>query len=510
MKIIFRILLFLSIFLSFSVTSQAQDHPLKREFRGVWITSMNNVDWPTIQGLTSEEQQEEFRSLLTMHRKNGFNAVLVQIRPSADVLYDSPYEPWSRWLSGKEGNKPNPFYDPLTFMIKECHQQGMEFHAWINPFRAIYDFKNVEMDPGHLFYKNPQWLLTYGKHIYLDPGMAQARAYVLKVVMDIVNRYEVDGIHFDDYFYPYHVDSLAFPDDTTFKLYGEGFEDKREWRRQNINLFVKAVYDSMQAVKPEVKFGISPFGVWHNSNPDTLDSLTQVGPANYEDLFADVITWLQNGWVDYVVPIIDFGVDSSSVEYQDLLSRWSQNTYGKQLYIGQAAYKIHHEQDSLRLGATQLPELIRTHWKNFQVDGQVYYSARPPMQSPALNHDVSQYNYYPYDALIPAMTWKPGQTPDPPSDLKVARHKHDVLVQWESNIHQPAHYYVVYLQQGDTAPNISNSKYILGKTSEKRFSFSEKGTGLLRKKYCLVVTAVDQQHRESLPSHPVMIRLYDY
>ncbi len=487
----------------------AQDYPPKREFRGVWVASVGNIDWPSSQGLTSEEQQQEFRELLSFHRQNGLNTVMVQVRPHADALYDSPYEPWSRWLTGKEGKAPNPYYDPLEFMIKECRQQGMELHAWFNPFRAIFDFNDAQIDSTrHIFYKHPEWLVTYGKHAYLDPGVPDARQYVLQVIMDVVNRYAIDGVHFDDYFYPYKIDSLQFPDSTTFRRYHNNITDIEDWRRNNINDFVKSVYDSIQAVKPNVKFGISPFGVWRNQDKDILGSATKAGQTSYDDLYADVLTWLKNGWIDYVVPQIYFSIGYAPADYEKLLDWWGRNTYGRQLYIGQAAYKVNNNHDKTWLEPSQIAQQIEMNRRNFQVDGSMYFSARSFNSNPLGIVDSLRKHHYRFPALVPQMTWKEAKALHAPQQVKVARDGHQVLVQWEADIHQDTRYYIVYVQEGTTLPNLSNSKAIVGKTYSPNFAFTEKGKGLFRKKHTIVVTAVDAQHQESHASPPVMIRLH--
>jgi uncharacterized lipoprotein YddW (UPF0748 family) len=489
----------------------AQDYPPKREFRGVWVATVANIDWPSSQGLTSEEQQEEFKELVAFHKQNGMNALIVQVRPNADALYESAYEPWSRWLTGKEGKAPDPFYDPLEFMIKECRSQQMELHAWVNPFRAVFGGDTTALDSSHVFFGHPEWIRFYGKHGYLDPGVPQARDFSLAVIMDVVNRYDIDGLHFDDYFYPYKVDTLAFPDSVSFAAHGGEFENIDDWRRQNINTFIQAIHDSIEAVKPAVKFGVSPFGVWRNQSVDPLGSDSQAGQTTYDDLYADVRLWLQNGWIDYVVPQIYFSIGYPPADYEKLLDWWGRNTYGKQLYIGQAAYKVDNNHDERWKDASQIPRQIRMNRRNFQVDGSIYFSAKSFLQNPLKLNDSLRAEYYSHPALIPPMSWNHSPqkaAPAPPQQVIAARNGKDVLLQWEGNIHQEVRYYVVYLQKGDEVPNLSNAKAIIGTSYYPQLHFKEKGSGLFRQKHTIVVTAVDSDMRESFASEPVQIRLF--
>lgn len=493
----------------FSTVAFAQDHPPKREFRGIWVTSVDNVDWPSSPSLTTEEQQQEFIDLIKFHKENGINAVIVQVRPSADALYRSSYEPWSRWLTGMEGKAPDPLYDPLEFMITECRRQQMEFHAWINPFRAIFNHQEEDISDEHIFFEHPEWVVPYGKHSYFDPGLPEVRKYILNVVMDVVNRYDIDGIHFDDYFYPYRIDSLDFLDNMSFSRHGESFETIDDWRRDNINQFVRSVYDSIQAVKPQVRFGISPFGVWRNRSADPLGSDTQALQTSYDDLYADVITWLKNGWVDYIAPQLYFGIGYELADYQELLSWWVKNTYGRQLYIGHAAYKVGQPEDSLWGNPLQIANQIELNRRSFQVDGSIFFSSESLKTNPMGINDQLKRDIFQYPALVPAMSWQQEGTPDSPQNPVIARNRSQVLLQWDQNVHQNVCYYVIYGTEGDEPPNISDPTTIIAKTFSPHLSFTEaKDSGLFRKLHTFVITAVNRNHDESIPSQPVQIRLF--
>jgi len=256
---------FLTILISIS-TIYSQTIPPKREFRSVWIATVTNIDWPSSKTLSPSAQRTEYINILNKHKLNGLNAVVTQIRPSCDAFYQSPFEPWSEWLSGTQGVAPNPFYDPLIFMIDETHKRGMEFHAWFNPYRAVVNKNSSSVSSSHVSVVHPDWIREFGNLKLLDPGLPQVREYVAKVIMDVVRRYDIDGVHFDDYFYPYPQTGVVFQDSATFSNYPNGFTNKEDWRRNNVNLLIKALSDSIKAVKPHVKFGISPFAIWKNQS----------------------------------------------------------------------------------------------------------------------------------------------------------------------------------------------------------------------------------------------------
>ena len=268
------ILINILTFLFLASNFYSQTIPPKREFRSVWIASVTNIDWPSNKNLTPSAQRTEYINILNKHKLNGLNAVVTQIRPSCDAFYQSAIETWSEWLTGTQGVAPNPFYDPLIFTIDETHKRGMEFHAWFNPYRAVLNKNTSSISPTHVSVVHPDWVREYGNLKLLDPGLPQVRNYVASVIMDVVRRYDIDGVHFDDYFYPYPQTGVTFQDSATFANYPNGFTNKDDWRRNNINLLIQMLSDSIKAVKPHVKFGIGPFGIWRNQSSDPLGSAT--------------------------------------------------------------------------------------------------------------------------------------------------------------------------------------------------------------------------------------------
>ena len=258
------------------------------EFRGVWVATVVNIDWPSKQGLSNDLQKQEFIALLDMHKKNGMNAIIMQVRPSGDALYPSTLEPWSEYLMGKQGLPPSPFYDPLSFMIAETHKRGMEFHAWINPYRAVFNTNKSSIAPNHLTKTHPEWFIDYDNKRIFNPGLPEVWKHTNRIVSDIVSRYDVDAIHLDDYFYPYKVPGKNFNDDATYKKYNRGL-NKEDWRRSNCDTIIKQLSATVHSIKPGVQFGISPFGVWRNKSKDPEGSETKAGVTNFDDLYADIM-----------------------------------------------------------------------------------------------------------------------------------------------------------------------------------------------------------------------------
>src|SRR5208282_4517401 len=308
-----------------------------REFRGAWIAVVaSNQDWPSKPGLAVEEQKAELISLLDRAAQLHLNAVIFQVRPACDAMYASPIEPWSACLTGTQGKAPEPFYDPLAFAIKEAHKRGLELHAWFNPFRAWHLLSKSIVAPNHITKTHPELVREYDTQFWLDPGEPAVREYVLRVVMDVVKRYDVDGVTFDDYFYPYPVKDtlgrkLNFPDDASWQKYGlrSGLA-RDDWRRQNVNQFVQSVYQSIKGAKPWVKFGISPFGIWRPGFPQSIK-----GMDAYANLYADSHLWLASGWLDYFSPQLYWPVDSPQQSFPALLNWWSaQNFKGRNLWAG--------------------------------------------------------------------------------------------------------------------------------------------------------------------------------
>jgi uncharacterized lipoprotein YddW (UPF0748 family) len=376
----------------------------KYEFRGVWVATVDNIDFPSTKFLNTESQKAEFINLLDMHKRNGMNAVVVQIRPAADAFYPSQYEPWSEWLSGTQGKPPVPYYDPLEFMITETHKRGMEFHAWMNPYRAVFDIKKSSVSPTHVTRIHPEWFINYGGVKYFDPGNKEVQQYVTNIVQDVVSRYDVDAIHFDDYFYPYRIPGKEFGDTASFRKYGNGMA-KEIWRRSNVDSIILMLGTTIKKEKPFCKFGISPFGVWRNIDKDPEGSNTKAGQTNYDDLYADILLWLKMKWIDYVVPQLYWEIGQKVVGYEVLIDWWARHGYGRQLYIGQGIYRSMEPRSYAWKNKNELPNQIKKLREYPQVQGSVFFSSSSFSSNPNGWNDSLKNNYYKYPSIIFPMSW---------------------------------------------------------------------------------------------------------
>jgi len=318
-------------------SSSAEPPPAPREFRGAWVASVANIDWPSRPGLSTWEQQLELVQLLNRAVELNLNAVILQVRPAADALYESRYEPWSEYLSGQMGRAPRPFYDPLAFAVREAHVRGLELHAWFNPFRARYDRPLSAASRTHISRTHPELVRHYGKYLWMDPGEPAVQDRTMRVILDVVRRYDVDGVHIDDYFYPYRESDrrgriLPFPDARSWRRYRRngGRLARDDWRRQNVDRFVRRMYEEVKEAKPWVKVGVSPFGIWRPGYPEQVRGLDA-----YEQLYADSRKWVANGWLDYVVPQLYWPTWQEAQSYPVLLHWWAeQNAKGRHLWAG--------------------------------------------------------------------------------------------------------------------------------------------------------------------------------
>ena len=391
---------FLFINILFIPCSKAQTKP---EFRGVWVATVDNIDWPTKGNFNTEAQKAEFIKLLDMHERNGINALVVQIRPAADALYPSQYEPWSQWLTGVQGQPPVPYYDPLEFMITETHKRGLAFHAWMNPYRAEFTIGTSTISATHITRLHPEWFLPYGDKRYFDPGNKAVQQYVANVVKDVVSRYPVDAIHFDDYFYPYRIAGVTFPDDASYHQYGSGLT-KDDWRRSNTDSIIALLSRVIKATNKKCQFGISPFGIWRSVDRDPINgSKTKGGASNYDDLYADILLWLKNGWIDYVAPQLYWEFSHPTAPYGLLLDWWNNHTYGRQCYIGLGIYKAGVNRAWRE--PSQLPRQIEALRSKPNIQGMVFFSSKSFENNPNGWSDSLRLNYFKDPAALPPMEW---------------------------------------------------------------------------------------------------------
>jgi len=345
----------------------------EKEMRGAWIATVYNIDWPSKPGLGIAEQKAEFVRMLDELKAVGINAVFVQVRPTADALYPSKLVPWSSVLTGTQGK--NPGYDPLAFMVAETHKRGMAFHAWFNPFRVTLDDKLDSLAANNPAKLHPEWIIQHGGKWMFNPGIPAARAHIIDAIMEVVRQYDIDGVHLDDYFYPYGSD--PFNDDATFAQYNAGrFTDKGDWRRDNVNQFVHQLSASIKQAKPYVAFGISPFGIWRNAKDDPTGSDTN-GQSSYDNLYADARTWIRNGWIDYIAPQLYWTIGYKNASYDKLVDWWSKETSGTgvKLYIGQAAYMVGANTTNWA-GSDAIIDELKYNRTKPQVKGSIFFSAK--------------------------------------------------------------------------------------------------------------------------------------
>ncbi|OJV55517.1 MAG: hypothetical protein BGO31_19340 [Bacteroidetes bacterium 43-16] len=492
MKRILAVLL--PVFLSFVCLAQQGPQAPKREFRGVWIATVGNIDWPSKPGLSAVQQQNEFVNHLNFLAGQGFNAVIVQIRPAADAFYPNGIEPWSRYLSGKQGEAPFPFYDPLAFMIEETHKRNMEFHAWFNPFRALVSSK-VNVNPAsHVTKQHPDWVIHYGGKSYLDPGNPEARNYVNNVILDVVKKYDIDGVHIDDYFYPYKIAGQVFNDNRSYNTYGNGMSID-DWRRSNINKFVEAMYKGVKKEKRYVKVGISPFGIWRNQRQDPQGSATN-GTSCYDDLYADVKTWIDNKWLDYVAPQLYWEHGHRLAAFDELAPWWRQNCKDRAVYIGMGVYKMVNAKPGTWQGPNEILKQLETS-RSVHTDGAIMYSLASFYQAGAgLSQQLKQGRYFGTIAIPPTMPWLGATAPVAPN-AKISKQGNRIILSWNKELTVSGGLkYMVYRFVKNEAVDLNNATRIIGLTQQSNF-VDEVNDG---RQYKYVITALDRLWNESKAS----------
>ena len=357
-------------------------------FRAAWIATVANIDWPQPETIgQSEAQQTQMITLLDSLQALGMNAIIFQVRPTADALYLSELEPTSHWLTGTQGHWGDQTpYDALRFVCQEAHQRGMEVHVWLNPFRLTLHTMSPDMlADDHIYRVHPEWFWRYGKQWYFDPSLPATRDWICMVVEDLCCRYDIDAIHMDDYFYPYPIAKTPLPDRKQFEADPRGFTAIGDWRRDNVNLTIQAIHNMIQRTRPEVQFGISPFGVWRNQDRDSLGSATKAGMTNYDDLYADILLWIRNGWIDYVVPQLYWEIGKKIADYEVLAHWWAEAVRGTdvKLYIGMAPYRLGgaNEAAAWKTG-NEIARQMRLNRTIPEITGECFYSTRPLLMNP--------------------------------------------------------------------------------------------------------------------------------
>ncbi len=437
-----KFLLFLCIALGLIDSSKAVETPpeISREFRGAWVATVFDLNWPSRPGLPAAQQKAELRAILDRAVELRLNAIVLQVRPSCDAFYESKLEPWSAFLTGKMGQTPG--YDPLDWAIGEAHARGLELHAWFNPYRAIASTSGG-IAANHVSRTHPEWIRRYGTLSVLDPGEPAVRDYVRSVILDVVKRYDVDGVHIDDYFYPYPIREKSgaitpFPDDATWQRYqsGGGKLSRGDWRRDNINQFVEGTYRAIKAEKRWVKFGISPFGIWRPHFPDTTDAKLDA----YDQLYADSRRWLQEGWCDYFSPQLYWPIDPPAQSFSALYRWWAQqNPNGRHVWPGIATERIGAQRSAAEIAR----EIEVTRAPGANAAGQLYWDMKSLMRDLGGIDAKLRDGVYREPALIPACPWLGREAPLAP------RLTRDVTgVVWQSAGENPAHWWAVQTKSG--------------------------------------------------------------
>ncbi|MEO3799022.1 family 10 glycosylhydrolase [Nonomuraea sp. B1E8] len=375
--------------------------PPLRQMRGMWIASVVNINWPSKPGLTADEQKAEYLAWLDVAVQRKLNSVFVQIRPTADAFWPSPFEPWSQYLTGTQGQDPG--YDPLGFAVEETHKRGLAFHAWFNPYRVSMQDDPAKLHPDHPGRKHPDWILPFGGKLYYNPGMPEVRKFCQDAMMDAVTRYDIDGLHFDDYFYP--TNTTAFDDSAAFAEHGAGFPDLASWRRNNVDLMVQEMQQRVLESKPEIAWGISPSGIWRNKASDPLGSDTN-GGQSYDNLHADTRGWVKKGWLDYIAPQLYWYIGQPPADYSKLVPWWSDVAAGTktQLWIGQAAYKAG---DPAQAAEWQAPDELSRHLTlnrdHPEIGGDIWYNANDVKVDRIASISTAVDEHYRRPALAPVL-----------------------------------------------------------------------------------------------------------
>ncbi|WP_214410469.1 glycoside hydrolase family 10 protein [Sphaerisporangium fuscum] len=475
----------------------------KRQLRAMWITSVANTDWPSKPGLSVAAQQAEFRSWLDLAARRHMNAVFVQVRPTADAFWPSKYEPWSKWLTGTQGTAPG--YDPLAFMVKEAHARNLELHAWFNPYRVSNDADPNHLAPNHPARKNPAWRFAYGGKLYYNPGVPAVRSFIEDAIMDAVTKYDIDGVHLDDYFYPYPVDGATLPDASTYARYGAGFASIADWRRANVDLLVRELGHRVHQAKPWARFGVSPFGIWRNSTSDPHGSRTS-GLQSYDDVYADTRRWVKEGWVDYIAPQLYWQLGDASADYSVLADWWSDLVAGTgvELFIGQAVYRAGVPGEA---PGWQRPDELTRHLtanrRYPEVAGDVYFSAADVRADRLGGVTRLVADHYARPALVPSHGG--GTAPAAPTITSAERGPSGAALSWRPGDGGASVSYAVYRLDGTRAEGgcrFADARNLVGTTRGTSFTDTTAPASGTSTYY---VTALNRTQHESPPSagHPI-------
>ncbi len=471
----------------------------KHEMRMVWIATVNNIDWVPKGEFEPYRQQEAMIAMLDTFKNLNINAIILQVRPTADAFYRSNFEQWSQFLTGEQGTAPYPYYDPLEFVIEQAHRRNIDVHVWLNPYRLLNSDNLDRLHKDNLFFKNPDMFIKYGSQYFFNPAHPQTLEHIKSVVKDIVTRYDIDAVHIDDYFYPYPIQGNNFPDDEDFKRDSRGFENKSDWRRDNVNRAIDIISSTIKEAKPYVEFGVSPFGVWRNKNRDPKGSDTKA-LANYDDLYADILKWIDEGKIDYVIPQLYWEIGHKSAEYNTLAAWWNKYCGKTNLYIGLYASNLGNKSAS-RAWQTgnELCRQMSINDKYPNIKGVGLYSAVAIMQNRLGIADSLRNNYFHYPALVPSNKMLPAQSPLAPQNpqIKFDYKSQKIYLHWQKSGEKNLKYYVVYCFDKNEKIDINNPQKIFATTKEEGLDITSLILSNFSKQKKFVITAVNRYNIES-------------
>lgn len=499
-KQIIFILLITSLTLLYSQTI-----PRKREFRAVWIATVTNIDWPSSKYLSTASQQSEIITILNRLKAYGMNAILIQIRPSCDAFYaEGRTEPWSEYLMGTQGAAPTPFYDPLKFIITEAKKRGIEVHGWFNPYRSVVS-SSSSVHSSHISKTKPEWNLRYNTPFrLLDPGIPDVREYVTNVVVNVFKKYDIQGIHFDDYFYPY--EGTTTHDSVSQSLYKPPTMNVKDWRRENVNQLIRMIYDSVKTIKPSVKFGISPFGIYRPGIPPGI-----TGFDAYDGIYCDPVKWLNEQIIDYIMPQLYWAINKTGQEYYKLMPWWTTVLNGRHLYTGNGAHNM--STSGLNWPASELADQIRLNRMNSKAVGACFFSSKWITNNTKGLGDTLRLDLYKFPAFPPTMPWKDSIPPLPVENVVASLDASNrVVLEWQkpavASDGDSAKYFVIYKGIG-TPPNIEDPRNIRYITTNDTIKFTDTSVFQQGVTYYYYVTAMDKLHNESAPSNLVTFVISD-
>jgi uncharacterized lipoprotein YddW (UPF0748 family) len=510
-RLIFLNLLLLVLLRAQTAGAQTSSEPPKYEFRGAWIATVARLDWPTTS--TTQDQKAELISMLDELKEAGINAVFFQVRSESDAMYSSDLEPWSYWLTAEQGKAPEPYYDPLEFAIEEAHTRGIELHAWLNPYRADRG-SGYPKSAGHVIMTHPEWILTFDNIKILNPGIPEVREYVVSVFADVVERYDVDGIHVDDYFYPYppdHIEAAEHQgkDQATFAEFGQGFSNIGDWRRANVDSLIQGIQEAVAEVKPEVVWGVSPFGIWKNGVPSGISGLDA-----YNTIYTDAVGWYDERWIDYLTPQL-YWPFAGGQDYGRLAPWWADHAArnNRHIYPGHGLYRSESATFNGSLfRADEIPRQVRYNRNHADIQGSVFFRAQNITRFHSEGFADSLANdLYRYPALTPIMEWRSMQAPPSPEALTFEWTGADeVTLNWTapapSKVAAEASFFAVYRLRSSAPPDFSTAvaeaRNLLAVTGETTITDRP---GIAGDPYYYAVSSVSPNSVESEPGNSISL-----